>query len=230
MRPTSNHASALADGRMRDGRDHVNGEPRPLDGAPAHTNALDFLRGLRAHRRQGGLRGGRVRCLLGDGRPTRAGRPAPPSGPRSTPAWCRPLALDGQEVVTAEGLGTPAPDLHPVQQEMAARGGSQCGYCTPGFVCSMAAEFYRTGRAATNGDRGRTTTQGDNGFDLHAISGNLCRCTGYRPIHDAAFALGLPAPADPLADGRRAPRRAGAADPAADGEASPVRPPTSRRR
>ena len=41
-------------------------------------------------------------------------------------------ALDGQEVVTAEGLGTPD-HLHPVQAEMAARGGSQCGYCTPGL-------------------------------------------------------------------------------------------------
>ena len=51
-------------------------------------------------------------------------------------------SLAGQEVVTAEGLGTPEA-LHPVQYEMAVRGGSQCGYCTPGFVCSMAAEYYR---------------------------------------------------------------------------------------
>ena len=47
-------------------------------------------------------------------------------------------------------LGAPD-DLHPVQHEMAVRVGSQCGYCTPGFVCSMAAEFYRAGRSATNG-------------------------------------------------------------------------------
>ena len=93
------------------------------------------------------------------------------------------LALDGQEVVTAEGLGTPD-DLHPVQREMADRGGSQCGYCTPGFVCSMAAEYYRPGRDE---------------FDLHAIAGNLCRCTGYRPIRDAAEALGAPPADDPLA-------------------------------
>ena len=91
---------------------------------------------------------------------SRARRPTartPPSGPRSTPAWSRRPALDGQEVVTSEGLGAPD-DLHPVQHEMAVRGGSQCGYCTPGFVCSMAAEFYRAGRAATNGSgRPRTT-------------------------------------------------------------------------
>ena len=59
------------------------------------------------------------------------------------------LALDGQEVVTAEGLGRPGA-LHPVQREMAVRGGSQCGYCTPGFICSMAAEYYRPDRAAAD--------------------------------------------------------------------------------
>jgi xanthine dehydrogenase small subunit len=98
------------------------------------------------------------------------------------------LALDGQEVVTSEGLGTPE-GLHPVQREMAERGGSQCGYCTPGFVCSMAAEYYRPDRST-----------GRDGFDLHAIAGNLCRCTGYRPIRDAAQALGAPPTDDPLAD------------------------------
>ncbi len=114
------------------------------------------------------------------------------------------LALDGQEVVTAEGLGTPD-DLHPVQHEMAVRGGSQCGYCTPGFVCSMAAEFYRPDRAPGE----PSPEHGANGFDLHALSGNLCRCTGYRPIRDAAYALASPAGDDELA-GRQAhppPRR-----------------------
>jgi xanthine dehydrogenase small subunit len=113
-------------------------------------------------------------------------------------------AFDQQEVVTAEGLGAPG-QLHPVQREMADRGGSQCGYCTPGFICSMAAEYYRPGRrpAATgrNGRNGSGTADhehGPNGFDLHALSGNLCRCTGYRPIRDAAYALGEPDPDDPL--------------------------------
>ena len=120
--------------------------------------------------------------------------------------------FDRQEVVTAEGLGQPG-DLHPVQQEMARRGGSQCGYCTPGFICAMAAEYYRPDRAppaqpptATEqpADTGRTRPapsdheHGPNGFDLHSLSGNLCRCTGYRPIRDAAYALGPPDPADPL--------------------------------
>jgi xanthine dehydrogenase small subunit len=129
-------------------------------------------------------------------------------------------ALDGQEVVTSEGLGRPEA-LHPVQREMAVRGGSQCGYCTPGFICSMAAEYYRADRCAKapasatdpsqNGDRRARSDReerehedaahehGPNGFDLHSLSGNLCRCTGYRPIRDAAYALGEPATDDPYA-------------------------------
>jgi xanthine dehydrogenase small subunit len=60
--------------------------------------------------------------------------------------------------------------------------GSQCGYCTPGFVVSMFCEYYRAGR-------------GD--FDPEALSGNLCRCTGYRPILSAARSLGAPDARDP---------------------------------
>ena len=122
-------------------------------------------------------------------------------------------AFDQQEVVTAEGLGRlyGSGRLHPVQREMAARGGSQCGYCTPGFICSMAAEYYRPGRrpaafgpngsgasGAPSGSSPGDDEHGPNGFDLHALSGNLCRCTGYRPIRDAAYALGQPDADDPL--------------------------------
>jgi xanthine dehydrogenase small subunit len=106
-------------------------------------------------------------------------------------------AFEGQELVTAEGLGS-VERLHPVQEEMAVRGGSQCGYCTPGFVCAMAAEYYRPGRQARTTEAEPDSEHGPNGFDLHALSGNLCRCTGYRPIKDAAFALGAPVDDDPL--------------------------------
>ena len=163
-----------------------------------------------------------LRSWSPDRRPT--ARQAP-SGRRSTPAWSPAAALDGQEVVTAEGLGTPD-DLHPVQHEMAVRGGSQCGYCTPGFVCSMAAEFYRADRtssASTNGTRA-ADDHGENGFDLHALSGNLCRCTGYRPIRDAAYALG---PARGRRPSRRTPEHSGArtrAGPARRRGATFVRP------
>ena len=203
----------------------VNGEQRPLEGVPLHTNALDFLRAC-------GLTGAKEGCAEGEcgacsvlvARPAADGSGATEWTAINSclvPAAC----FDGQEIVTAEGLGSPDA-LHPVQHEMAVRGGSQCGYCTPGFVCSMAAEFYRAGRKATNGTRPdeQDAYHGDNGFDLHSLSGNLCRCTGYRPIKDAAYALGFPSADDVLA------RRRTAAPPSAvptrlhDAEARFVRP------
>jgi xanthine dehydrogenase small subunit len=81
----------------------------------------------------------------------------------------------GQEVYTVEALAAGGP-LHEVQQAMVECGGSQCGYCTPGFVMSLFAEQYRPGRVDP--------------CDTHAMSGNLCRCTGYRPIASAAERLG----------------------------------------
>ncbi|HET6939095.1 MAG TPA: FAD binding domain-containing protein, partial [Nocardioides sp.] len=203
----------------------VNGELRDLDGVPLHTNALDFLRGC-------GLTGAKEGCAEGEcgACSVMVARPAP-DGSEAT-EWTAinscllpAAALDGQEVITSEGLGTPEA-LHPVQQEMAVRGGSQCGYCTPGFVCSMAAEFYRSGRAATNGSGPHDQYLGTNGFDLHAVSGNLCRCTGYRPIKDAAFALGFPASGDELAARRTAAAPAPAATQLHDGEAAFLRPAT----
>ena len=78
-------------------------------------------------------------------------------------------AFDQQEVVTAEGLGRPG-RLHPVQREMAVRGGSQCGYCTPGFICSMAAEYYRPDRHPAGpaaGQNGHGTAAGPRPKDGH---------------------------------------------------------------
>ncbi|MCU1537600.1 MAG: 2Fe-2S iron-sulfur cluster binding protein [Humibacillus sp.] len=183
----------------------VNGRVRAFDGVSAHTSALDWLRGL-------GLTGAKEGCAEGEcgACAVLVARPAGETATRWTAlnsCLVSAVSLDGQEVVTAEGLGTPD-DLHPVQREMAARGGSQCGYCTPGFVCSMAAEFYRVGRDAAAGPEGEGEAHDDpeghaecgpNGFDLHALSGNLCRCTGYRPIRDAAYALGAPDAGDDLA-------------------------------
>jgi len=92
-------------------------------------------------------------------------------------------AVEGRELVTVEGIAESDGSLHPVQSAMVAAGGSQCGYCTPGFVVSLFCEYYRPNRA---------------GFDPESISGNLCRCTGYRPIADVARQL----PAPPEADAR----------------------------
>jgi xanthine dehydrogenase small subunit len=180
----------------------VNGRDRPFDAMSPHATALDWLRDL-------GLTGAKEGCAEGEcgacavlvARPTMTG--AGGTEWVSINACLIPAAaLDGQEVVTAEGLGSPEA-LHPVQHELAVRGGSQCGYCTPGFVCSMAAEYYRPDRAAaTTGhgpDHPADDEHGANGFDLHALSGNLCRCTGYRPIRDAAYALGEPPADDSLA-------------------------------
>ena len=83
--------------------------------------------------------------------------------------------IAGQEIYTVEALAESG-RLSEVQQALVDRGGSQCGYCTPGFVMSLFAEQYRPGR--------------EGACDLHAMGGNLCRCTGYRPIGDAARAVG----------------------------------------
>lgn len=91
-------------------------------------------------------------------------------------------AVHGRKLVSVEGIAAASGALHPVQRALVEQGGSQCGYCTPGFVVSMFCEYYRPERA---------------GFDLEALSGNLCRCTGYRPIVSAAESLGSPAPDDP---------------------------------
>jgi xanthine dehydrogenase small subunit len=179
----------------------VNGQERAVAGVEPHVTALDWLRDQ-------GLTGAKEGCAEGEcgACSVLVARPDGCDRTRWTAlnACLVPvLALDGQEVVTSEGLGKPGA-LHPVQQEMAVRGGSQCGYCTPGFICSMAAEYYRPGRAmadpSTNGHAAGNAEHGPNGFDLHALSGNLCRCTGYRPIRDAAYALGAPSRDDDLAD------------------------------
>src|SRR5687768_1582785 len=107
---------------------------------------------------------------------------------------------------------------------MAVRGGSQCGYCTPGFVCSMAAEYYRPGRCTPANGNGHDAEHGPNGFDLHALSGNLCRCTGYRPIMDAAYALGEPLADDVLTVRQSAPPPAVVATRLSDDSSEFVRP------
>lgn len=86
--------------------------------------------------------------------------------------------IDGSEVTTVEGLGGPS-GLHPVQTVLAESDGTQCGFCTPGIVMSLYALAQERAGEAPVSDA-----------DIHeALAGNLCRCTGYRPIVDAARAL-----------------------------------------
>ncbi|MBV8628493.1 MAG: xanthine dehydrogenase small subunit [Paraburkholderia sp.] len=85
--------------------------------------------------------------------------------------------LDGRALFTVEDLREANGALHPVQQAMVDCHGSQCGFCTPGFVMSMWALYENQPTAAGLPTRDEINT---------ALSGNLCRCTGYRPIVDAA--------------------------------------------
>ena len=93
-------------------------------------------------------------------------------------------ALDGKQVLTVEHLRGADGTLHPVQQAMVDRHASQCGFCTPGFVMSLFALY-----AAGNPINRATANE--------ALAGNLCRCTGYRPIVDAALdACAVPSATD----------------------------------
>ncbi|HEX7917400.1 xanthine dehydrogenase small subunit [Rudaea sp.] len=89
--------------------------------------------------------------------------------------------IDGKELVTVESLAD-GDKLHPVQQAMVDQHASQCGFCTPGFVMSLFALYQQ--KPAANREE-----------VVEALAGNLCRCTGYRPIIDAGCAMAAyPAP------------------------------------
>lgn len=81
--------------------------------------------------------------------------------------------LHGQQLITVENLKHPSGALHPVQQSLVDAHGSQCGFCTPGIVMSLFALF-----------KSKEPVTGEDMED--ALTGNLCRCTGYKPIIEAA--------------------------------------------
>lgn len=85
-------------------------------------------------------------------------------------------SVDGCHVVTVEHLAGPNGRLHPVQQAMVEHHGTQCGFCTPGFVMSL----YALWMAVPEPSEAQVET---------ALQGNLCRCTGYEPIIKAAVAV-----------------------------------------
>jgi carbon-monoxide dehydrogenase small subunit len=138
----------------------VNGGVRQAAVRPADTLALALRDGC-------GLTGTKIGCDMGtcgcctvlvDGRPTLS---------------CLTLALEaeGAEITTVEGL-VGEKGLHPVQEAFQTCGGSQCGYCTPGFVMTSVA-LLRENPAPSRDEI------------KDAISGNLCRCTGFVKIVDA---------------------------------------------
>jgi len=149
----------------------LNGRVVTLADVSSNTTLLEFLR-------QRGLTGAKEGCAEGDcgacsvaiierdatGKPTY----------RAVNSCLMPVCLlAGREVVSVEGIGCAA-KMHPVQRTMAEGFGSQCGYCTPGFICSMFEGYYRDD-LSTNDD-----------LD-DQLAGNLCRCTGYRAIREAAI-------------------------------------------
>ena len=99
--------------------------------------------------------------------------------------------LDGKALFTVEdlqGLAAGNAPLHPVQQSMVDCHGSQCGFCTPGFVMTMWATYEQHLGSGSRPTRQQLTDD---------LAGNLCRCTGYRPILDAGERM-FDAPAAPL--------------------------------
>ncbi|MDE3081527.1 MAG: xanthine dehydrogenase small subunit [Paracoccaceae bacterium] len=159
----------------------LNGTPVHLSEAPPTRTLLDWLREER------GLTGTKEGCNEGDcGACTVMVTDA--EGPKALNACILFLPqLHGKAVRTVEGLTGPDGTLHPVQQAMVDHHGSQCGFCTPGFVVSMAAAHAE----------GRTDHD-------DVLAGNLCRCTGYAPIIRAAEA----AASEPVPDWMQADRQA----------------------
>ncbi|CUH67838.1 Caffeine dehydrogenase subunit gamma [Thalassovita gelatinovora] len=151
----------------------LNGESVELRDVSTTATLLDWLRDAR------GLTGTKEGCNEGDcGACTVMVQDE--DGARALNACILFLPqLNGKSVRTVEGIASPDGQLHPVQQAMIDHHGSQCGFCTPGFITSMAT-------AHLNGDGDHAT----------ALAGNLCRCTGYAPILRAAKA----ASAEPVPD------------------------------
>jgi xanthine dehydrogenase small subunit len=152
----------------------LNGRRADLEGSAVQATLLDYLRDQ-------GLTGAKEGCAEGECGACTVVMLMDEAGGSAYRAVnsCLMFAAmaAGREIYTVESLANNG-ELAEVQKAMAAAGGSQCGYCTPGFVMSMFAEQYRRDRAGA--------------CDPHELSGNLCRCTGYRPIRDAAVSLGAP--------------------------------------
>ena len=153
----------------------INGETHQRDGRAALDPAAGAARRARPHRHQGELPRGRVRRLH---RPARrqGGQFLHPAGRSSA---------RGRSIVTIEGLGDPE-HLHPLQAAFIECGAVQCGYCIPGMIL--------TAKSFLDECRGRVPSEPE---IREALSGTLCRCTGYQKIVDAVAARGA-------ADGRQA--------------------------
>ena len=158
-----------------------------LDDVDPTTTVLEWLRASgRVGTKEGCASGDCGACTIVTAQPGPIEAAGEPSLDYRTVNSCISLlgSVHGSQVITVEDLADPVTGaLHPVQQAMVDRHGSQCGFCTPGFVMSLFAFAHR-----------------DPVPDRHAIdtalAGNLCRCTGYRPIVAAARDVARARPTD----------------------------------
>lgn len=141
----------------------VNGDLHEV-GVPTHYTLLEALR------YELSLTGTKQGCDKGDCGACTVILDGVPTLSCLTPVW----EAEGLEVRTVEGLAT-ASGPHPLQDEFDLHGAAQCGFCTPGILCSAAALLQ------SNTAPSRTEIR-------DALSGNLCRCTGYAKIYDAVEA------------------------------------------
>ena len=163
----------------------LNDAPVELSGVSPMTTLLDWLR------EQRGLKGTKEGCAEGDCGACTVVLERP-DGRREAINACIALLgqIDGQAVRTVEGLAGPDGAPHAVQTAMAESDATQCGFCTPGFVMSAYA-------FASGGEAPDLETIHD------ALAGNLCRCTGYRPIVEAMKkAAGAAVPPAPMVQTR----------------------------
>lgn len=186
----------------------LNGKPIEVAGVDPNTTLLQYLRA-------GGWTGTKEGCAEGDCGACTVALLDPERPAYRAINSCLVLlpALAGAEVITVEGVAAGYGGLHPVQEGLIQHGGSQCGYCTPGFVMSLFAGYYAGDSGKTGGGCSAANEAGrDNRDDTASpgrrrenrswdqeLAGNLCRCTGYLPIRRAAESLPAPAPGDPFA-------------------------------
>ncbi|KAH6767678.1 xanthine dehydrogenase 1 [Perilla frutescens var. hirtella] len=151
---------------------YVNGIRRVLPHGLAHFTLLEYLRDM-------GLTGTKLGCGEGGcGACTVMISYVDQNSKKcvhiAINACLAPLySVEGMHVITVEGIGNCKSGLHPIQESLANSHGSQCGFCTPGFVMSMYALLRSSEEPPTEEDIAEN------------LAGNLCRCTGYRPIIDA---------------------------------------------
>ncbi|MGQ7249383.1 xanthine dehydrogenase small subunit [Halomonas sp. V046] len=159
---------------------HLNGKPQRV-AADAHDSVLELLR------ERLGLTGTKEGCASGDcgactvaiGEPDRQSSDGRLTYHSANACLMPAHQLEGRHLVTVEGLSE-GDDLHPSQAAMVACHASQCGFCTPGIVMSLFTLHEANQRRPAPLTPERLEA---------ALGGNLCRCTGYRPIRDAALGM-----------------------------------------